>query len=396
MKNGYRKTVFACFLAYIVQSVVNNFVPLLFVTFHKSMNISMDKITALITINFLIQLIIDAASARFIDKIGYRASIITADVFSAAGLVSIAFLPELLPDPFSGLIISVALYAVGGGLAEVLVSPIVEAVPSDNKEKTMSLLHSFYCWGHMGVVLISTAFFALFGISNWRVLALIWALLPVVNAVIFTKVPMVSLSEERGETPVKKLFSNKLFWLFLIMMLCAGASEQAVSQWASAFAEKGLGVSKTVGDLLGPTMFACMMGLSRVWFGKCGEKLNLDRFIKYSCILCIVSYVMVALVPSATVGLIGCAMCGFSVGIFWPGTYSKAAASLKSGGTAMFAMLALAGDIGCVSGPTLVGLVSSRFGDNLHIGMAAALAFPVCMFIISGLPVHNRKKKYSF
>ncbi len=392
MKNGYRKTIFACFLAYIVQSVVNNFVPLLFVTFHKSMNISMDKITALITINFLIQLIIDAASARFIDKIGYRASIITADVFSAAGLVSIAFLPTLLPDPFSGLVVSVGLYAVGGGLAEVLVSPIVEAVPSDNKEKTMSLLHSFYCWGHMGVVLISTAFFALFGISNWRVLALIWALLPVVNAVIFTKVPMVSLSEERGETPVKKLFSNKLFWLFLIMMLCAGASEQAVSQWASAFAEKGLGVSKTAGDLLGPTMFACMMGLSRVWFGKCGEKLNLDRFIKYSSILCIASYAMVAFVPSATVGLIGCAVCGFSVGIFWPGTYSKAAASLKSGGTAMFALLALAGDIGCVSGPTLVGLVSSRFGDNLHIGMAAALAFPLCMLIISGLPIHNREK----
>ncbi len=392
MKNGYRKTIFACFLAYIVQSVVNNFVPLLFVTFHKSMNISMDKITALITINFLIQLIIDAASARFIDKIGYRASIITADVFSAAGLVSIAFLPTLLPDPFSGLVVSVGLYAVGGGLAEVLVSPIVEAVPSDNKEKTMSLLHSFYCWGHMGVVLISTAFFALFGISNWRVLALIWALLPVVNAVIFTKVPMVSLSEERGETSVKKLFSNKLFWLFLIMMLCAGASEQAVSQWASAFAEKGLGVSKTTGDLLGPTMFACMMGLSRVWFGKCGEKLNLDRFIKYSSILCIASYAMVAFVPSATVGLIGCAVCGFSVGIFWPGTYSKAAASLKSGGTAMFALLALAGDIGCVSGPTLVGLVSSRFGDNLHIGMAAALAFPLCMLIISGLPTHNREK----
>ncbi len=392
MKNGYRKTIFACFLAYIVQSVVNNFVPLLFVTFHKSMNISMDKITALITINFLIQLIIDAASARFIDKIGYRASIITADVFSAAGLVSIAFLPTLLPDPFSGLVVSVGLYAVGGGLAEVLVSPIVEAVPSDNKEKTMSLLHSFYCWGHMGVVLISTAFFALFGISNWRVLALIWALLPVVNAVIFTKVPMVSLSEERGETSVKKLFSNKLFWLFLIMMLCAGASEQAVSQWASAFAEKGLGVSKTAGDLLGPTMFACMMGLSRVWFGKCGEKLNLDRFIKYSSILCIASYAMVAFVPSATVGLIGCAVCGFSVGIFWPGTYSKAAASLKSGGTAMFALLALAGDIGCVSGPTLVGLVSSRFGDNLHIGMAAALAFPLCMLIISGLPTHNREK----
>ncbi len=392
MKNGYRKTIFACFLAYIVQSVVNNFVPLLFVTFHKSMNISMDKITALITINFLIQLIIDAASARFIDKIGYRASIITADVFSAAGLVSIAFLPTLLPDPFSGLVVSVGLYAVGGGLAEVLVSPIVEAVPSDNKEKTMSLLHSFYCWGHMGVVLISTAFFALFGISNWRVLALIWALLPVINAVIFTKVPMVSLSEERGETSVKKLFSNKLFWLFLIMMLCAGASEQAVSQWASAFAEKGLGVSKTAGDLLGPTMFACMMGLSRVWFGKCGEKLNLDRFIKYSSILCIASYAMVAFVPSATVGLIGCAVCGFSVGIFWPGTYSKAAASLKSGGTAMFALLALAGDIGCVSGPTLVGLVSSRFGDNLHIGMAAALAFPLCMLIISGLPTHNREK----
>ena len=374
--------MYACFVGYIVQAIVNNFVPLLFVTFQESYGIPLSEITMLITVNFAVQLVIDLISAWFIDKIGYRASVLAAHICSAVGLILLTVLPSVMSSPFAGLLVAVVIYAVGGGLIEVIISPIIEACPTDNKEKAMSLLHSFYCWGHVGVVLISTVFFALFGIENWKILALIWAIVPIVNTFVFIKVPIYSLNEDGEEgLPLRKLFSMKMFRVFLIMMICAGASEQAVSQWASAFAEKGLGVSKTVGDLAGPMAFAVLMGTSRLIFGKYGHKLDLDRFMKYSCILCIAAYLCITLVPNPVIGLIGCGICGFSVGILWPGTYSKASASIKGGGTAMFAMLALAGDIGCSGGPTLAGLVSDRFGGNMRAGIMAAIIFPAVMTV---------------
>lgn len=386
MKNGYKKTINACFIAYIVQAIVNNFVPLLFLTFQNSYEIPLAKITMLITINFGIQLLVDMLSVGFVDKIGYRASMLLAHIFVAAGLISLTILPELFFDPFIGLLMAVIIYAVGGGILEVLVSPVMEACPTDNKEKAMSLLHSFYCWGHVGVVLISTIFFRAFGISNWKLLALVWAFIPVINAVIFAKAPIASLIGE-GETglTIKELFSKKIFWVLMLMMVCAGASEQAVSQWASTFAENGLGVSKTVGDLAGPMSFATMMGISRVFYGKYGEKINLDRFMGYSVLLCAVSYLGISLIPVPALGLVGCALCGLSVGILWPGTFSKAAAAIRGGGTAMFALLALAGDLGCSGGPTVVGIVSSYFGDNLKVGILAAIVFPILLlFGIAG------------
>ena len=380
MRSPYQKTMYACFIGYIVQAVVNNFVPLLFVTFQKTYQISLSKITFLITINFLIQLLVDMLSAGFVDKIGYRASIILAHVCAAAGLLSLTILPELLPNAYSGILIAVAIYAVGGGLIEVLISPIPEACPTDNKEQAMSLLHSFYCWGHMGVVLLSTVFFALCGIDNWKILTILWVLIPIANILLFAKAPIYSLHEEgTAGLTLGQLFRKKLFWAFFLMMLCAGASEQAVSQWASAFAEQGLGVSKTVGDLAGPMAFAMLMGISRLIYGKWGDRLNLDRFMQWSCLLCIAAYLCIVLVPVPVIGLLGCAVCGFSVGILWPGTFSKASASIKGGGTAMFAMLALAGDVGCSGGPTLAGLVSGACGNNLHMGILAAIVFPVLM-----------------
>lgn len=380
MRSPYQKTMYACFIGYIVQAVVNNFVPLLFVTFQKTYQISLSKITFLITINFLIQLLVDMLSAGFVDKIGYRASIILAHVCAAAGLLSLTILPELLPNAYSGILIAVAIYAVGGGLIEVLISPILEACPTDNKEQAMSLLHSFYCWGHMGVVLLSTVFFALCGIGNWKILTILWVLIPIANILLFAKAPIYSLHEEgTAGLTLGQLFRKKLFWVFFLMMLCAGASEQAVSQWASAFAEQGLGVSKTVGDLAGPMAFAMLMGISRLIYGKWGDRLNLDRFMQWSCLLCIAAYLCIVLVPVPVIGLLGCAVCGFSVGILWPGTFSKASASIKGGGTAMFAMLALAGDVGCSGGPTLAGLVSGACGNNLHMGILAAIVFPVLM-----------------
>lgn len=388
---NYQKTMYACFIGYIVQAVVNNFVPLLFVVFQDSYHIPLSQITALITINFLIQLGVDLLSAGVVDKLGYRTCVLIAHGCAAVGLVLLAFLPDLLPNPFAGILIAVGIYAVGGGLIEVLISPILEACPTKNKEKAMSLLHSFYCWGHVGVVLISTVFFRLAGVGNWRILTVLWALIPVGNLVLFAGAPIYSLHEE-GETglTLRELFQKKIFWILMLMMLCAGASEQAVSQWASIFAEKGLGVSKTVGDLAGPMAFAALMGTSRLIYGKYGDRLNLNRFMTLSCFLCIAAYGCISLIPNAAVGLAGCAVCGFSVGILWPGTFSKASAAVKGGGTAMFALLALAGDLGCSGGPTLAGAVSSQCGDNLRMGILAAVIFPV--LLLAGMLLLSRQK----
>lgn len=381
-KNNYQLTMYACFIGYIVQAIVNNFLPLLFVTFQKTYSIPLTQITLLITLNFGIQLVIDMLSAGFVDKIGYRASTIIAHVCAATGLVLLTVLPEAFPDPFAGILLAVFIYAIGGGLIEVLISPILEACPTDNKEKAMSLLHSFYCWGHVGVVLISTLFFTLFGIDNWKILAVCWAVVPAVNIILFAKAPIYSLHEE-GETglTLKQLFTRKVFWVMMLMMLCAGASEQAVSQWASTFAEQGLGVSKTIGDLAGPMSFAALMGLSRLLYGKFGDKLDLDKFMRMSCLLCIAAYLCISLVPLPAVGLVGCAVCGFSVGIMWPGTFSKASAAVKGGGTALFAMLALAGDVGCSGGPTLAGFISGCFNGELRAGILAAIVFPVLLLV---------------
>lgn len=382
MKNQYNKTITACFVGYIVQAVVNNFTPLLFLFFQKSYHVPLSQITLLVTFNFGIQLLVDLLSVGFIDKIGYRASMVIAHVLSAAGLVLLTVLPDVLSTPFVGILIAVMIYAIGGGLLEVLVSPVVEACPSDNKEKAMSMLHSFYCWGHAGVVFISTLFFYVAGIENWKILAIIWALIPVGNAIVFTRVPIATLIED-GESGLglKELFRMKIFWILLVMMICAGASEQAVSQWASTFAEKGLGISKTAGDLAGPMAFAILMGTSRLFYGKYGDRIHLERFMVYSSLLCILSYLGISLFPVPLLSLIACAVCGLSVGIMWPGTFSKASAALPKGGTAMFALLALGGDIGCSGGPTLVGMVSGALGDNLKIGVLAGIIFPALLLM---------------
>ena len=394
MKDSYQKTIYACFVGYIVQAVINNFVPLLFLTFQTSYHIPLSKITMLVTINFGLQLVVDLASVSFVDKIGYRLSMIIAHIVSAAGLVLLAVLPEMLSDPFVGILLSVMLYAVGGGLLEVLVSPVVEACPSKNKEQTMSLLHSFYCWGHVGVVLLSTLFFSIFGINNWKILACAWAVVPFCNMIAFTKVPICSLMKEgeKGFT-VKELAKKKIFWAVMLMMLCAGASEQAVSQWASAFAEQGLGVSKALGDLAGPMAFAALMGVSRAFYGKYGEKINLSHFMVGSSLLCIASYLGVSLFSNPVCSLLCCAVCGLSVGIMWPGSFSKAAADLPKGGTALFAFMALAGDLGCSGGPTLVGIVSDQCGGNLKKGILAAVIFPILLLL--GILLGNQFRKTS-
>lgn len=391
MNNQYNKTITACFVGYIVQAIINNFVPLLFLTFERTYQIPLSQITLLVTINFGVQLFVDLLSVKFVDKIGYRASMVIAHLCSAAGLVLLTILPEVMSSSFLGILTAVVVYAIGGGLLEVLVSPIVEACPSDHKEKAMSMLHSFYCWGHVGVVALSTLYFYIVGISNWKLLAVIWAVIPLANALAFTKVPIAPLLPE-GESglQMKDLLGMKLFWVLFIMMVCAGASEQAVSQWASTFAEQALGITKTLGDLAGPMAFAILMGASRFFYGKYGDRIDLDRFMIFSSLLCILSYLGISLIPVPLVSLAACAVCGLSVGIMWPGTFSKASQALRRGGTAMFALLALGGDVGCSGGPTLVGLISSSLNDNLKAGILAAIIFPV--LLLTGILLCRRMK----
>lgn len=385
IRQSYEHTIYASYVGYITQAIVNNFAPLLFLTFASDFNLSLEQITLITTINFLVQLCVDFISAKVVDRIGYRPCLMFAHGAAAVGLLGLAVLPIVLP-PYVGILISVVLYAIGGGLIEVLISPVVEACPTEKKEAAMSLLHSFYCWGHVFVVLVSTGFFALFGIGSWRVMACIWALVPLVNIAYFALVPIYPIVAEVGaQLSIGGLFKKKVFWLLLVLMVCAGASEQAMSQWASAFAESGLHISKTMGDLAGPCAFATLMGLSRLLYGKFSDRLPLRKFMMGSAILCIVCYVVAAFSHSQLLALVGCALCGFSVGIFWPGTFSMGALAMPAGGTAMYALMALAGDLGCSAGPTVVGMVANATGGSLQSGLTVAMAFPAVMLLGLGL-----------
>lgn len=381
MDNPYRKTLLACYLGFVTQAIAANFAPLLFLKFHSDYGIPLGQIALISTVFFLTQLIMDVLCAKFVDRIGYRVCVVASSLCFSAGLAGLAFLPELFPSPFAGILTSVVIYAVGSGLLEVLGSPIVEACPFEHKESVMSLLHSFYCWGSVGVVVVSTAFFAVFGIERWKWLACLWALLPLYNTYNFATCPIEPLVEEGKGMGIRGLLKVPVFWLAIVLMVCAGASELTMAQWASAYAESAIGLSKTMGDLTGPCLFAAAMGISRVLYGKYGERIALTGFMLGSGLLCLVCYLTASLSGNPVMGLVGCIVCGFSVGILWPGTISISSGRMPYGGTAMFALLAMAGDLGGAFGPSLAGAVSQRFGDNLQKGMLAGSVFPLVLVV---------------
>lgn len=378
---NYNHTLRASYIGYISQAIVNNFAPLLFLTFQKTYGISLDKITLLVTMNFAVQLLVDFLAAGFVDRIGYRKAIVLAHLLCAGGVAGLGILPELTADPYLGFLEAVLLYAAGGGLIEVMISPIVEACPTERKEAAMSLLHSFYCWGHVLVVVASTVFFRVAGIGNWRILAFIWALVPFFNCFYFARVPIRSMTGEDRGMSMRQLAGSGVFWLFVLLMVCSGASEQAMSQWASAFAESALQVGKTMGDLLGPCLFALLMGTSRAVYARFSRHMPLIPFMVGSGFLCIAGYLLAVWSKAPVMALMGCGLCGLSVGILWPGTFSLSCARIPRGGTAMAALLALGGDVGCSLGPTVVGLVSNTAGGSIRAGLLAAVVFPVLLLL---------------
>lgn len=390
MQKNYKKTLRACYLGFITQAISANFAPLLFLTFHTGYGIPLGQIALISTVFFFTQLVVDLFCAKFVDKIGYRKSVVASEVLSALGLICLAVLPELLPNAYAGILISVIIYAIGSGLIEVLVSPIVEACPFDNKENVMSLLHSFYCWGCVGVILVSTLFFTFAGIQHWRILACMWAIVPLYNIYNFATCPIERLTEEGEGYSMGQLFKIPMFWISVILMVCAGASELSMAQWASAYVESALGFSKKVGDIIGPCLFAVSMGVCRVFYGKYGQKVNLMKFMIGSGLLCLCCYLLAALSRLPVMGLIGCIVCGFSVGIMWPGTISISSKKIPLGGTAMFALLALAGDLGGSVGPAIVGFVTQSAQDNLKAGILAGCIFPIVLVISVVLLNKNR------
>lgn len=388
-QKNYKKTLIACYLGFVTQAISANFTPLLFLTFKNAYGIGLEKIALIPMVFYLTQLLIDFAATRFVDKIGYRTCVVSSQVLSAAGLALMAILPELLPVPFIGILIAVVLYAVGSGLIEVLVSPIVEACPFENKEGMMSLLHSFYCWGAVGVILGSTLFFTVFGVENWKILTLIWTVIMLYNAFNFMTCPIERLVEDGEGMRPGQLLRLPLFWLLILLMVCSGASEASMAQWASAFTESAMGVSKTVGDLAGPCLFAVFMGISRVLYGKKSEKLDLIKTMLMCGVLSVICYLTASLSSLPIIGLAGCAFCGISVGIMWPGSISISSQKCPRGGTVMFAFLALAGDLGATISPTIVGCVSNIAGGNLKLGLLVATVFPLILIFV--LLVLNRK-----
>lgn len=391
IRNDFRHTIAASYIGYITQAIVNNFAPLLFVTFHRTYGISLSRIGLLVTVNFVTQILVDLFSAKFTDRIGYRPNAVLAHIFAAVGLILLGILPELTSDPYLGISIAVVIYAIGGGLTEVIISPIVEACPTDKKGAAMSLLHSFYCWGSVLVVLVSTLLFRLLGLDSWRIISAMWAVIPACNAIYFCFVPINSLADEGRGMSITGLLKEKVFWVLALLMLCSGASELAMSQWASALAETGLHVSKTAGDLAGPCFFAILMGSGRVLHAHVAERFSLTGYLGACACLCIVSYLVVTFSPLPAISLAACGVCGLSVAAMWPGTFSISSKVCPQGGTTIFALLALAGDIGCSAGPATVGFVSSALQDNLKLGLLSAIIFPVLM--IAGLTMCRKYEK---
>lgn len=378
---NYKKTLITCYIGFITQAIVANFAPLLFLRFHTEFDIPIAKIALISTVFYIVQILVDVFCAKFVDRIGYRKCVVASQITSAAGLILLAFLPNLLPSRLLGILISVVIYAVGSGLIEVLVSPIVEACPFENKDSVMSLLHSFYCWGVVGVILVSTLFFALFGIDNWRIMACLWAIVPLINAYNFSTCPIERLAEEGKGMTLKELLRKPAFWVFILLMVGAGASEASMAQWASAFVESALGFSKNIGDLIGPCMFAATMGFSRLLYGKFGHKINLPNFMLGSGVLCLICYLLTAISSQPIFGLLGCVLCGFSVGIMWPGSISISSARIPLGGTALFALLAMGGDMGASIGPSVIGIFTQNANDNMKAGMLAGIVFPILLII---------------
>ena len=384
MTKSYKTTKIACFIGFVVQAIINNFLPLLFIIFNTRYNLNYEQLGRLLFVNFFVQLIVDALTPALVKRIGYRGAAIACHGLAAAGLFMLGVLPLVFSNQiYACLVASIIVYASGSGIIEVCISPMVELLPGDKKGADMAFTHSFYCWGQAFTVLVSTLLIFLIGQQHWHFIPMFWAIIPLLNMINFMRVPVIEQPDDPISKTANTLFKNRDFWIFAVIMICAGASEITMAEWASLFAQKALGVSKTVGDLLGPCAFAVCMGSGRVIFGLLDGKFNPQKALILNNILCVLCYVGVAVCNIPALSLIACALCGFSVSLSWPGTYSMAARHFPTGGTLMFSILALCGDLGCSIGPWLMGIVANS--TTLETGFLVCSVFPAFMVLTAPL-----------
>ncbi len=388
---NFRHTKLACYIGSFSQAIVCNFMPLLFVIFNQDYKIALYLVTLLATVNFVMQFTMDFVSLFFIDRVSYRTTIITAHLLAGAGFLVLGLIVPNAEHIYAAIIFSVLLFSAGGGIFEVLISPIMEACPSDNKAASMSFLHSMYGFGCVAVIIITNVLLFVFGKENWYQIAIIWAVIPLLNALYFFFVPINKVVENNERMPMHKLIKRKSFLIFFLIMFCSGATEIAMSQWASAFAESSLGISKALGDILGPCIFALMLAFSRVLYSKLANRINLAKYLLFCGIATVFLYIFAAVLPFRFAAITACGLCGFTAGIMWPGTISLAAKTYPTGGAAMFGLFALAGDLGCTLGPTTVGMVSSAFGGDLRTGLLISCVFPI--LLVGGVSLLMKRVK---
>lgn len=366
MKKEFRLTLMAARMGFFTQALVNNLAPVFFVLFRVLYGFSYLQVGILAALNFTLQLFADITSPNLISRFGYRKCAMTAQALCAVGLILMPGLCILTGGVYISFIIPVLIYSYGAGMIEVLASPIVEAIPDLPENTKMSMLHSFYSWGQMTCVALTTLALHFIGYERWFLIPVLWSAIPIFGIILFSRarLDMADMAEKESEKG-GRLFCRS-FVLMLIIMTCAGASEIAMSEWSSLFAEEALGVSKVAGDLFGPCMFALFMGMGRMCHAKFGERLNLSRLIKACSLLCVICYVGAALLRPAAASLIFCALTGLSVSLMWPGALSLAAAR-NNGGARMYGLLAAFGDIGCIIGPVVTSSVSEFADGNERI-----------------------------
>lgn len=395
----YKSTIRACYIGNLVGALVTNLSPLLFVILMGSYNLSFEQVGRLVLINFFTQIIADLAFSKPVDTYGVRPFITLGHALVFIGFVMFAFSPRLFPhSPYTGLMLATVVFSCGGGLLELLLSAIVQAVPSDAKAAAMSLLHSFYAWGFIVVVVLTFLMLKLFGSANWPWLFLIWSLVPLFNFFNFLRVPLPPQVPDEHRTSTRVLASTPFFIFVVLGIALGGAAEVSMSQWTSAYAETTLGLSKQTGDLLGLCLFAGLLGLGRVLYGTYGKRFDIWRVMFLGSLFAAGCYLVAALSQHPIVSLVACAFCGLGVALLWPGSVTNAAHRFPFAGASMFAILAAGGDTGAAVGPWLLGLIADQIPTDfplspLRVGMVIGTLFPLAMAGCLLIQRHIDKKR---
>lgn len=355
---SYQLTTISCFVGIFCQAVSSNITAILFIPLMTLYGLSYVHLGLLVGINFTTQVLVDIIASRLVDRYGFRVFVLPSDILAVIGLVLFGLTPVLFDNILTGLVFSTIIFSASCGLQEVMLSPIVNAIPHNDKGPAMALMHSFYAWGQVATIIITTLFLFFFGIENWQVIVFLWALVPLVNFFMFLAAPFPGVIHENQRMTMRDLILKPFYLVALLAIMGGAATELVMNQWSSTFSEKVLELPKVTGDILGMCGFAVFLGLGRVLYGRYGSKINMNNVLVGSAAAAVVCYIAVAISPLPAISLAACAVCGLAASLLWPGTLVITAEKYPLAGAWIFAILAAAGDIGAASGPFAAGVIT--------------------------------------